>query len=42
VRYLKLGRTGLDVSPIAIGAMTYGEPGRGHRCGRWMRKPAGR
>ncbi|MFI0723164.1 aldo/keto reductase [Streptomyces sp. NPDC021224] len=30
MRYLKLGRTGLDVSPIAIGAMTYGEPGRGH------------
>jgi 1-deoxyxylulose-5-phosphate synthase len=30
VRYIKLGTTGLDVSPIAIGAMTYGEPGRGH------------
>jgi 1-deoxyxylulose-5-phosphate synthase len=30
VRYIKLGRTGLDVSPIAIGAMTYGDPGRGH------------
>src|ERR1700743_662665 len=30
VHYLKLGRSGLDVSPIAIGAMTYGEPGRGH------------
>jgi aryl-alcohol dehydrogenase-like predicted oxidoreductase len=28
--YIKLGRTGLDVSPIAIGAMTYGDPGRGH------------
>ena len=28
--YIKLGSTGLDVSPIAIGAMTYGEPGRGH------------
>ena len=28
--YVKLGATGLDVSPIAIGAMTYGEPGRGH------------
>ncbi|WP_028064039.1 aldo/keto reductase [Solirubrobacter soli] len=28
--YIKLGRTGLDVSPIAIGAMTYGEPDRGH------------
>jgi aryl-alcohol dehydrogenase-like predicted oxidoreductase len=30
MRYIKLGRSGLDVSPIAIGAMTYGEPGRGH------------
>ncbi|MFF3753415.1 aldo/keto reductase [Streptomyces sp. NPDC002018] len=30
MKYIKLGRTGLDVSPIAIGAMTYGEPGRGH------------
>jgi aryl-alcohol dehydrogenase-like predicted oxidoreductase len=30
VHYIKLGTTGLDVSPIAIGAMTYGEAGRGH------------
>jgi aryl-alcohol dehydrogenase-like predicted oxidoreductase len=30
VDYVKLGATGLDVSPVAIGAMTYGEPGRGH------------
>src|ERR1700740_763526 len=30
MHYIKLGATGLDVSPIAIGAMTYGEPGRGH------------
>jgi aryl-alcohol dehydrogenase-like predicted oxidoreductase len=30
VRYIKLGRTGLDISPLAIGAMTYGEPDRGH------------
>jgi aryl-alcohol dehydrogenase-like predicted oxidoreductase len=30
VQYSKLGRTGLDVSPIAIGAMTYGDPERGH------------
>jgi 1-deoxyxylulose-5-phosphate synthase len=30
MRYIKLGHTGLDVSPIAIGAMTYGEPNRGH------------
>jgi aryl-alcohol dehydrogenase-like predicted oxidoreductase len=30
MRCVKLGTTGLDVSPVAIGAMTYGEPGRGH------------
>jgi 1-deoxyxylulose-5-phosphate synthase len=28
--YTKLGTTGLDVSPVAIGAMTYGAPDRGH------------
>lgn len=30
MRYIKLGNTGLDVSPIALGCMTYGEPNRGH------------
>ena len=30
MRYVKLGTTGLEVSPIAIGAMTYGAPERGH------------
>src|SRR5690348_10090478 len=30
MRYIKLGTTGLDVSPVAIGAMTYGDPNRGH------------
>ena len=30
MRYIKLGSTGLDVSPVAIGALTYGDPGRGH------------
>jgi 1-deoxyxylulose-5-phosphate synthase len=30
MRYIKLGTTGLDVSPIAIGAMTYGDPAKGH------------
>ncbi|HTK64136.1 MAG TPA: aldo/keto reductase [Pseudonocardia sp.] len=30
MHYVKLGTTGLDVSPIAVGAMTYGEPDRGH------------
>jgi aryl-alcohol dehydrogenase-like predicted oxidoreductase len=30
MRYVKLGRTGLDVSAICLGCMTYGEPGRGH------------
>ena len=30
MKYIKLGNTGLDVSPIALGCMTYGDPGRGH------------
>jgi len=30
MQYRKLGRTGLDVSPIALGCMTYGDPSRGH------------
>jgi len=27
--YVKLGSTGLDVSPLALGAMSYGDPSRG-------------
>ncbi|HBS08406.1 MAG TPA: hypothetical protein DEA69_06365 [Microbacterium sp.] len=30
MKYRKLGTTGLDVSPIGIGAMQYGDPQRGH------------
>jgi len=30
MRYVKLGSTGLEVSPIAIGAMSYGTTDRGH------------
>ncbi|MHA6765516.1 aldo/keto reductase [Streptacidiphilus sp. PAMC 29251] len=30
MHYVKLGTTGLDVSPIALGCMTFGEPDRGH------------
>src|SRR4051812_16162906 len=30
MHYVKLGTTGLDVSPIALGAMTFGDPARGH------------
>jgi 1-deoxyxylulose-5-phosphate synthase len=30
MHYIKLGNTGLDVSPIALGCMTYGAPDRGH------------
>jgi aryl-alcohol dehydrogenase-like predicted oxidoreductase len=29
MEYVKLGSTGLDVSPICLGCMSYGEPGRG-------------
>jgi 1-deoxyxylulose-5-phosphate synthase len=30
MQYVKLGRTGLEVSPICIGAMAYGDRKRGH------------
>jgi aryl-alcohol dehydrogenase-like predicted oxidoreductase len=30
VRYVKLGNTGLDISPIALGCMSFGEPARGY------------
>ncbi|MFI1003281.1 aldo/keto reductase [Streptomyces galbus] len=30
MQYIKLGTTGLDVSPVALGAMTFGVPDRGH------------
>ena len=30
--YVKLGRTGLDVSRISLGCMTYGEPDRGNHA----------
>jgi len=30
MQYRKLGRTGLDVSPICIGCMGFGDPPRGH------------
>jgi aryl-alcohol dehydrogenase-like predicted oxidoreductase len=35
MQYIKLGNTGLDVSPIAIGAMTYGDPERVTPSGHW-------
>jgi aryl-alcohol dehydrogenase-like predicted oxidoreductase len=30
MRYVKLGTTGLDISPIALGCMSFGQPDRGH------------
>jgi len=30
MRYVKLGRTGLDVSRLCLGCMTYGDPNRGN------------
>ncbi len=30
MHYKKLGRTGLDVSPICVGCMGFGDPSRGH------------
>jgi hypothetical protein len=33
MQYRKLGNTGLDISPICIGCMGFGDPSRGHP--RW-------
>ena len=30
MEYVRLGHTGLEVSRIALGCMTYGDPGRGN------------
>jgi len=30
MQYIKLGHTGLDISPICIGCMGFGDPSRGH------------
>jgi aryl-alcohol dehydrogenase-like predicted oxidoreductase len=30
MKYVKLGNTGLDISAICLGCMTFGEPGRGY------------
>jgi aryl-alcohol dehydrogenase-like predicted oxidoreductase len=30
MNYVKLGRTGLTVSRVCLGCMSYGEPGRGN------------
>jgi aryl-alcohol dehydrogenase-like predicted oxidoreductase len=32
MRYVKLGRTGLDISPLVLGCMTYGTPDRGNHA----------
>ncbi len=32
MRYVKLGSTGLDISPLALGCMSYGEPDRGNHA----------
>ncbi len=29
MEYIKLGNTGMDISPLALGCMTYGDPARG-------------
>jgi aryl-alcohol dehydrogenase-like predicted oxidoreductase len=32
MRYVKLGRTGLEISPVVLGCMTYGVPDRGNHA----------
>lgn len=33
MKYVKLGSSGVEVSPIAVGGLTFGQPDRGHP--RW-------
>ena len=35
--YVRLGATGLEVSRICLGCMSYGEPDRGNHDGPWTR-----
>ena len=42
MQYTKLGRTGLDVSRICLGCMSYGDPSAATIRGPWARPRAGR
>jgi aryl-alcohol dehydrogenase-like predicted oxidoreductase len=42
MQYVKLGCVGLEVSPICIGGMTYGDPAQDIRNGPWTKRPAAR
>lgn len=42
MKYVKLGSTGLDVSRICLGCMSYGVPERGTHPGRCPRRPPAR
>ena len=42
MNYVRLGRTGLKVSRLCLGCMSYGEPERGNHPGRSAKHRAGR
>jgi aryl-alcohol dehydrogenase-like predicted oxidoreductase len=42
MEYTRLGATGLEVSRICLGCMSFGVPDRGNHTGRSTRTPAGR
>lgn len=42
MEYVKLGRTGMDVSRVCLGCMTYGVPERGAHPWTLGRRRAGR
>lgn len=42
MEYAKFGKTGLEVSKICLGCMTFGDPGRGNHARACGKKKAGR
>ena len=42
MEYLRLGRTGLEVSRLVLGCMSFGEPNAAPTPGPWTRRTADR
>jgi 1-deoxyxylulose-5-phosphate synthase len=42
MEYVRLGSTGLEVSRLLLGCMSFGDPKRGAPLGHWTRRAADR